>query len=273
MQSQLVGSNVPAPLTALGNARAYEDREGNLWFTTGRDGLFRARKQFITGYSIPDGLTQNNIYPIFEDRDGVVWIGTTKGLFRYQDGTFSLDENVNSGTVTAIAEDPAGRLIVAIYGQVWIREGGRFRKLMEKKTGVIWSIYPDRDGTLWVGWELGLIRFKDGVEVVYTTNDGLAGNDVKVIIDDAAGGFWIGAYGGLTHYLNGRFTSWTERDGLPSRTVRALYRDRDGVLWIGTYDGGWADSRTGSSRATPPTKGCQTTALFKSWRTDAAICG
>src|SRR5260370_34576701 len=123
-------------------------------------------------------------------------LGLRRGSFATRTEAFSLDEDLNSGTVTAIAEDPAGRLIVAVYGQVWVREGGRFRKLLEKKSGVIWSIYPDRDGTLWFGWELGLIRFKDGLEVVYTTNDGLAGNDVKVIIDDAAGGRVTADYSG-----------------------------------------------------------------------------
>lgn len=263
MKSQLVGRNVPAPLTVLGNARAYEDREGNLWFATGRDGLFRARKQFITGYSTADGLTENNIYPIFEDRDGVVWIGTTKGLFHYQNGAFSLDESGVGGTVTAIAEDSSGKLFVATYGQLFVREGGRFVKVLEKQNGVIWSIYPDRDGTLWLGWELGLIRFKDGVEAVYTTNDGLAGNDVKVIINDGAGGLWIGAYGGLTHYVNGRFTTWTERDGLPSRTVRALYRDGDGELWIGTYDGGLGRFKDGKFTRYTPNDGLSNNGAFQ----------
>jgi signal transduction histidine kinase/ligand-binding sensor domain-containing protein len=238
MRSQFVGGNVPTPITAPGNAVGYEDREGNLWFGTTREGLFRARKQFITAYSTPDGLAQNNIYPIYEDREGVIWVGTTKGLFRYKDGVFTLDESLKDNLITAIAEDQSGRLIVASYGKVWVREGKRFDLLMEKKGGVIWAIYPDQDGTLWFGWELGLIRFKDGAEVVYKTEDGLSGNDVKVIISDANGGLWIGTYGGLTHYASGRFNSWTERDGLPSRTVRSLYRDDEGVLWIGTYDGG-----------------------------------
>jgi signal transduction histidine kinase/ligand-binding sensor domain-containing protein len=238
MASLMLSNSVPASIMDRGNMMGYEDREGNLWFGTTRGGLFRARKQFITGYSIADGLTENNVNPIFEDRNGVVWMGTTKGLFRYRDGTFSPDEIVNSGNVTAIAEDPTGRMIVAVYGQIWVREGGRFHKIMEKPTGVIWSIYPDQDGTLWLGWEHGLIRLKDGVETVYTTKDGLAGNDVKVLINDGGRGFWMGAFGGLTHYLDGRFTTWTESDGLPSRTVRALYLESDGTLWIGTYDGG-----------------------------------
>jgi ligand-binding sensor domain-containing protein len=78
----------------------------------------------------------------------------------------------------------------------------------------------------------------DGVITYFTTKDGLAGNDTKVIIEDGKGGLWLGSYGGLTHYKDGKFTTWTEKDGLPGNTVRALKQDTDGTLWIGTYDSG-----------------------------------
>jgi ligand-binding sensor domain-containing protein len=58
---------------------------------------------------------------------------------------------------------------------------------------------------------------------VFTADNGLAGNDVKIIIDAKQGGVWIGTYGGLSLYKDGKLTSWTENDGLPSSTIRALY--------------------------------------------------
>lgn len=246
MQSHFAGTNVPEAVSVSGTRGGYEDREGNLWFGSDRGGLFRARQQFITSYSTTDGLTENNIYPIYQARDGVVWIGTTKGLFRYQDGTFArAGETLRDRIINAIAEDQSGRIIVGGDRQAWLAEGGDFKPLPITKAGTILTIYNAADGTIWFGGDDGLVRFKDGVETLYKAEDGLAGNSVRVIIDDGAGGFWIGAFGGLTHYANGKFSSWTERDGLPSRAVRALYRDRDGVLWIGTYDGGLARFKDG----------------------------
>jgi signal transduction histidine kinase/ligand-binding sensor domain-containing protein len=245
MQSHFGGTNVPEAVSVSGTRGGYEDREGNLWFGSDRGGLFRARQQFITSYSTTDGLTENNIYPIYQARDGVVWIGTTKGLFRYKDGTFArAGETLRDQTINAIAEDQSGRIIVGSSRQAWLAEGGTFKPFPITKTGSILAIYNAPDGTIWFGGD-GLVRFKDGVETLYKAEDGLAGNGVKAIIDDGAGGLWIGAFGGLTHYANGKFSSWTERDGLPSRAVRALYRDRDGVLWIGTYDGGLARFKDG----------------------------
>jgi signal transduction histidine kinase len=103
-------------------------------------------------------------------------------------------------------------------------------------------MYEDLDGSLWLGTSLGVVRHQNGAHTLYTTKDGLAGDDTKVIIPDRRGGvangLWLGSYGGLTHYENGQFKSWAEKDGLPGRTVRALKQDDDGTLWIGTYDGG-----------------------------------
>ncbi len=99
-------------------------------------------------------------------------------------------------------------------------------------------MFEDREGSYWFGTDTGVVRYQNGVARKYTTKDGLAGDDTKVIIEDLEGGIWLGSFGGLTHFKDGQFTAWTERDGLPGNTVRALKQDRDGVLWIGTYDGG-----------------------------------
>jgi signal transduction histidine kinase/ligand-binding sensor domain-containing protein len=233
--SRFLGNDVPAAVE--GNSISYEDREGNVWFATNQGGLFRARQRFINTYSTSEGLTQPNVYPIYQDTGGHIWVGAN-ALFRYEDGNFTLDKTGPEDGITALAEDLQGRLIVGNIGTILVRDGDHFKRLLQKRSNVFRAIYPDRDGALWLGGEHGLVHLKDGSEKDYTTVDGLAGDDIKVIISDRAGGLWIGSYGGLTHYSDGRFTSWTERDGLPSRTVRALYKDDDGVLWIGTYDGG-----------------------------------
>jgi signal transduction histidine kinase len=90
-----------------------------------------------------------------------------------------------------------------------------------------------------------LRRFKDGVLTNFTTADGLAGNDVKVIIERTSGRAVDWNLRRLDALENGRLTSWREADGLPSRTVRALYEDADGSLWIGSYDGGLARFKDG----------------------------
>ena len=243
MRTELLSRQPPTSLTEF--VSSYEDNEGNIWLGTTRNGLFRVRKQVITAYSKADGLSENNVYPIFEDRRGVVWIGATGGVHKYQDGVFTLVESWKDFTATAIGEDAVGRVLVSNFNDVFVLEGDQFRLFYRNPSGINYAMHADRDGSLWVGGDGGLTRLKDGIVTVYTTNNGLAANDVKVIIDDKNGGLWIGAYGGLTHYKDGQFISWTEKDGLPSRTIRALYLDADGALWIGSYDGGLARFKDG----------------------------
>ena len=240
-------SAVPPPFDKAEISSTYQDAEGNLWFGTKRDGLFRARKQIVTAYSEANGIRDKNVYPIYEDRAGVVWVGTTSGLFKRENDTFTLVESTEKFEINAIGEDAAGRILVSDGGALYVRENNRFVLFEGGKLSAqsgIYAIRADRAGALWVGGD-GLRRFKDGVLTNFTTADGLAGNDVKVIIEARAGGLWIGTYDGLTRFENGRLTNWREADGLPSRTVRALYEDHDGTLWIGSYDGGLARFKDG----------------------------
>jgi signal transduction histidine kinase len=239
MQSRLVAPRLPGG-REFPPYRGYVDREGNTWIGTLYEGLYRVRPQSITTYAKQQGLNRSEIYPVFEDRDGSIWAGSDK-LYRFKEGAFMA--YVTPSTIIgihSIYQDRSGQLWV---NGIWRVEDGRLVRgisnEMLEASGLIFTMYKDPEGAYWFGTQVGsVVRYQNGVATRYTTEDGLAGNDTKVIIEDSAGGIWLGSYGGLTHYKDGSFTAWTERDGLPGNTVRALYQDNDGVLWIGTYDGG-----------------------------------
>ncbi|HUE02646.1 MAG TPA: two-component regulator propeller domain-containing protein [Bryobacteraceae bacterium] len=222
-----------------------EDGEGNLWLATDGQGLYQVRRQVITAYSKEQGLIDRDVYPVYQDRAGALWMGAWPGgLTCFQDGKFSsytTKDGLASRLVTALYEDRGGRLWVAAHGGLRVFQDGRFldpHGPAIPNRAVIQAIHQDGEGTYWFGTSLGLVRYKDGVSKLLTDQDGLAGEDVRVIMDGSAGDLWIGGYGGLTRLRAGQFKRWTERDGLPSDMVRALYRDSDGIIWIGTYDGG-----------------------------------
>lgn len=240
MKSELVTRQPPKLFDAL--AHAAEDSEGSIWIGTTRGGLFRLRKQTITAYSKAEGLADNNVYPIYEDKKGIIWVGTTRGLFRHENGSFDLVEGTEQFNIEALGVTPDNRLLVSstdtrING-VYVLEGNQVKRFSAVSQIVNYTFYTDEENTLWSGGRNGLIRVKDGIETRFDENDGLAANDVKIIIGDGAGGMWIGSYGGLTHYKNGKFEKWTAAEELPALNIRSLYLDADHALWIGSYDSG-----------------------------------
>lgn len=206
---------------------SYQDDEGNLWFGTLRSGLYRARKQIVRAFSTAEGLIDNNVYPVFENDDGTLLVGTTSGLFNLRDERFAPVESPKS-PVTAIGRDFAGRVVFSGSGDLYVREANRSvpflrGKIPEQKT--IHAIHTDRENAFWIGAENGLTRYKDDEAKVFTIGEGLAGNDVKVIIDARDGGIWIGSYGGLSYYKNGRFTEPHRARALRRRGRHALDRN------------------------------------------------
>ena len=253
MRSELLSSQSPEGFIV--NC-GYADGEGNYWFGTYNNGLFRARRQAVTPYGRAQGLTSSEAYPLLEARDGTLYIGTAGGgVFRLENGAFTqypastpMGVRTFTGYPNTLYEDRAGQMWADGF---WRLVDGRFVRepwtsgMVYPEGGAIWTMCEDREGAYWYGTNVGAVRYRNGTATEFTTKDGLAGDDTKVIVEDGEGGIWLGSYGGLTHYKHGKFTAWTERDGLPGSAVRALKIDADGTVWIGTYDSGLARFKDG----------------------------
>ena len=272
MQSHLIAPRLPEG-PEFPPAASYADREGNIWMGTVFNGLYRVHRQSITTYSKPQGLTDTEIYPILEDRAGTIWVGGARA-YRFKDGLFTGYPNDATGSIYAIYQDRAGEMW---FNGRWRIENGHFvsgisKDVCSESPGSVCTMYQDREGAYWIGTEAGVVRYQNGNATHYTTKDGLAGDDTKVIIEDSAGGIWLGSYGGITHFKDGRFTAWTEHDGLPGNMVRALYQDNDGVLWIGTYDGGLGRFKDGRFTRYTMKDGLYHSGVFQFLEDSAGLC-
>ena len=67
--------------------------------------------------------------------------------------------------------------------------------------------------------------------------DGLAGNIVYSIAQDATGAYWFGTNRGLSRYDGATFSNFTVESGLPGNDVYAIAATDGDDIWVGTRNG------------------------------------
>lgn len=101
------------------------------------------------------------------------------------------------------------------------------------------TIYQDRRGWIWFGTDRGLFRF-DGVNnILYTTADSLASDNITSLHLASDEKLWIGHKNGkITLYDGNSFHPFLPEEGLGEITVSDILSDRNGVIWFSTLGEG-----------------------------------
>jgi ligand-binding sensor domain-containing protein len=102
------------------------------------------------------------------------------------------------------------------------------------------ALCQSRSGYLWLGTQLGLIRFNGLAFPVYNiwNTPGLKSNRITCIYEDSRERLWVGtAGGGLTVHEQDRWISYQTHEGLSSDHVNAIVEYPRGNLCVGTSRG------------------------------------
>jgi ligand-binding sensor domain-containing protein/signal transduction histidine kinase len=235
----------------------FEDREGSVWIGA-RDGLYRFTVKLFVTYTKEHGLANANVTSV-RGRADKLWIGTWGGGLHCLEGgritRLSFTNEFFNGLVLGLHEQTSGSLWFGTDG-----EGGTFRYDPKGTLTRYWQgqfsnladpsaraiLLDRRKGRIWVGTPQALdVAFRYQPFWRYTVENGLAGNSVRALAEDARGDVWVGTDEGLTQFkADDTLVNFTTQHGLPHNTITALYEDADNNLWIGT-SGGLSRRRNG----------------------------
>ena len=132
---------------------------------------------------------------------------------------------------TGLALEPSTPL--ASYGrQAWVMENGLPQNTVQ-------ALVQTRDGFIWLGTEVGLVRFDGYGFQVFDRNSSpaLPGSDIRCLLETRDGTLWIGTSEGLARWKDGSVTAFTTKEGLPGNGIRALVVAANGILWVWTDQG------------------------------------
>ena len=199
-----------------------EDYEGNLWFTSSRQGVMKLTpnrfQDVFERYELPERVVNSTCM-----LDGELYVGTDTGLVVIgKDGPVS---SVPLASARTISGRDLGTLDL-----VELLDGCRIR-----------SVLRDEQDRLWIStWRsLGLLRYDHGVLTSFTTEEGLPSDHIRAVRAAKDGSTVVACTGGVSVIEDDRVKAVYGRDeGIANVEILTVEVAPNGDIIAGTDGGG-----------------------------------
>jgi len=178
------------------------------------------------------------VYGIDVDRQDRIWFGTEGGVSMF-DGkawkSWSHKDGLGAVNAAKLQASPNTGLGTRSRHDLGLRAADGAPTY---NPNYVFSLIVAQDQAVWAGtWGGGVSRFDGRKWTNFTVKDGLAGDIVYAIAQDAKGVFWFGTNAGITRYDGKTWTSLDTRTGLLDNNVYAIAVAPNGDIWAGTRRG------------------------------------
>ena len=101
------------------------------------------------------------------------------------------------------------------------------------------ALAQTKDGFIWLGTEVGLVRFDGNGFQVFDQNSSpaLPGNDVRCLLAASDGALWIGTSEGLARWKDGTERVYGTKEGLPGNSIVYFLSEDNGAIQLLTESG------------------------------------
>jgi ligand-binding sensor domain-containing protein/signal transduction histidine kinase len=216
-------------------------RDGDTWLGTRDAGLVRVHGDRVT--RLTEGLPDLKINALLAAENGDLWIGTDKGIARW-----SGRDVTRSGIPDALHDLPTLAMIRDRQSNVWIAAGPR-GLVRASRTGVsiagrqhpgahVASVFEDRDGSLWVGTDRGIERWRDPVFTTFSVREGLPSDAVGPVYVDPLQRTWFAPTTGGLYWIHDGAVRRISEGGLDKDVIYSIHGGSDGDVWVGRQRGG-----------------------------------
>ncbi len=226
-------------------ARAvFQDSSGRVWIGTDGGGLHLVEGGRCTPMNARFRIGSRRVRTIGEEPGGALWVGTSgEGVFRVRDGRterIGRSEGLADEDVRMVARTRDGTMWVGTRTGLTAFRGGRVQPSddLTARAGGTNALLEARDGSLWVGTAgRGLLVSRAGAIATFTTANGLAGDTVFALHEDAEGTIWVGTADGMSRVRGGTATTLRAPEALFRDQVFSILEDAVGGLWMSNNRG------------------------------------
>lgn len=230
------------------------DREGSIWVTSERNGIFQLRKGIITNITSREGRTIENIYPIIQAVNGDIWAGSLlTGVIRIREEGTDFWNVQNSSLISNLSrflyQDGDSTLYLGLWSDgLWRFEDDdwtrirAFDTLFTDQSPTVEAMLRSADGTMIIGTRSQTVVEREGRYHRMEDALGVGLEGVRVIRQSENGSLFFGTGGQGIGILtpNGDLTTVTEPDGMPSNFIRDIYIQSPDTVWVATENRGLA---------------------------------
>ncbi len=227
-----------------------QDRDGNLWFSTSGEGVYRYDGESFTNFTAKDGLCDNDAGDIIQRKSGDILIGSKSGICMYDGKTFSNyleSDSIHNFAISSLMEDSEGNIWFGTMSNgVYHYDGKTLSNFLNhddhpfnlgNHNQLILDILQDRNGKIWFSsWNGGGAWCYDGktfTNFLPSKNYYLSHEDERTFANPKQG----------SNFPNKNNYSSTQ-DSIADDMIFSIAEDHSGNIWFATrrhgacrYDG------------------------------------